>query len=76
MLCDAQIQNDGRPIILSSIVKIFNNTTVLLVILNIDSINTKTYRCSARIEVNDEYYMLIDMFYQYASSPIFISIDE
>lgn len=47
-----------------------------LVILSIDSVHTKTHRRIARIQVNDEYYMPIDMLYQYASSTIFIAIDE
>ncbi len=76
MLCDAQIRNDRRLIILSSIVKIYNNTTIPLVILSIDSIDVKTHRRIARIDVNDEYYMPVDLVYQHSNAPIFIGIDE
>ncbi len=76
MLCDAQIRNDRRLIILSSIVKIHNNTTMPLAILSVHSIDVKTHRRIARIEVNDEYYMPIDLLYEHSSSPIFIGVDE
>lgn len=76
MLCDAQIRNDRRFVILSSIVKIYNHTTMPLLILSIDSIDTKTHRRIARIAVNEEYYVPLDLLYEHQSSPIFISIDE
>ena len=76
MLCDAQIENDRRRVILSSIVKVFNNTTIPLVILNIDSIDPKKHQKIAKIDVNKEYYIPIDLLYTHSSSPIFIAIDE
>lgn len=76
MLCDAQIRNDRRFVILSSIVKVYNNTTMPLVILSIDSIDTKNHQRIARIDVNGEYYVPLDLLYQHASSPIFIGVDE
>jgi hypothetical protein len=76
MLCDAQIRNDRRHVILSSIVKIYNNTTIPLAILNIDSIDPKKHTKQAKIDVNGEYYVPIDLLYTHASSPIFISVDE
>lgn len=76
MLCDAQIRNDRRFVILSSIVKIYNHTTMPLIILNIDSIDPKKHERIARINVNEEYYVPLDFLYEHPSSPIFISIDE
>ena len=76
MLCDPQIRNERRHVVLSSIVKIYNNTTMPLVILSIDSIDPKKHIRIARIEVNDEYYVPLDLLYTHSSSPIFISIDE
>jgi hypothetical protein len=76
MLCDAQIRNDRRYVILSSIVKVYNNTTMPLLILSIDSIDTKQHHRIAKIDINDEYYIPIDLLYTHASSPIFIAIDE
>lgn len=76
MLCDAQIKNDRRLIILSSIVKIHNNTTMPLVILSIDSIDKNKHNRIHRIDINDEYNIPLDLLYEFSSSPIFISIDE
>lgn len=76
MLCDAQIRNDRRYAILSSIVKVINNTTMTLSILNIDSIDTKLHEKVAKIESNEEYSMPIDILYTHTSSLIFISNDE
>jgi hypothetical protein len=76
MLCDAQIRNERRYIILSSIVKIHNNTTMPLIILNINSVDTKEYEKIAKIEINDEYSIPIDLLYAHLSSLIFIGIDE
>jgi hypothetical protein len=76
MLCDAQVHNDRRCVILSSIVKIYNNTTMSLIILNLDSIDSKKYHRLAKLDVNDEYYVPIDLLYSHSSSPIFISVDE
>jgi hypothetical protein len=76
MLCDAQVRNDRRYVILSSIIKIYNNTTIPLVILNIDSIDTTKHHRIAKIDVNKEYYVPIDLLYIHSNSPIFIAIDE
>ncbi|CAF1245225.1 unnamed protein product [Adineta ricciae] len=76
ILCDTQVQNDRRRVILSSIVKIYNNTTMPLVILDSDSIETDVHHRLATVGVNDEYYAPIDIIYRHASSPIFISVEE
>ncbi|CAF0945953.1 unnamed protein product [Adineta ricciae] len=76
ILCDAQVKNDRRCIILSSIVRIFNNTTLPLVLLNVDSVNTKHHTDVARIEVNQDYYVPIDLLYSSSKSSIFFSVDE
>ncbi|CAF1260195.1 unnamed protein product [Adineta steineri] len=76
MLCDTQLRNDRRCVILSSIVKVYNNTTMPLIILNIDSVDPKKYHRMAKIDINGEYYVPIDLLYTHSSSPIFISTDE
>ncbi|CAF1542330.1 unnamed protein product [Adineta steineri] len=76
MLCDTQLRNDRRCVILSSIVKVYNNTTMPLIILNIDSVDPKKYHRMAKIDINDEYYVPIDLLYTHSNSPIFISTDE
>ena len=76
LLCDAQIHNDRRRVVLSSIVKIFNNTTRPLIILSIDSIDPKKHHQITKIEVNAEFHVPIELIYTHASSPIFIAVEE
>ncbi|CAF4656530.1 unnamed protein product [Rotaria sp. Silwood1] len=74
MLCNTQIENDRRRVILSSIVRIYNHTTLPLLILNTDPTNRKKHKRLARIDVNKDYYVPIDLIY--AHGPIFIAVDE
>ncbi|CAF2933999.1 unnamed protein product [Rotaria sp. Silwood2] len=76
ILCDAQVRNNRRYVILSSILKVYNNTTMSLAILNIDSLNTKMRHKVTTIHVNDEYYVPLNLLYTHSSSLIFIAIDE
>ena len=76
MLCDAQIENDRRRIVLSSIVRVYNNTAFPFVILNVDSLDPTKHDRIATIEPNKDYYVPIDLLYTHASSPIFLTIDE
>ncbi|CAF4257432.1 unnamed protein product, partial [Rotaria sp. Silwood2] len=76
MLCDTQIKNERRRIILSSIVRIYNNTTLPLLVLNVDSTDIKKHSRVARLEINQDYYVPMDLLYAYTSSPIFIAVDE
>ncbi|CAF4379562.1 unnamed protein product, partial [Rotaria sordida] len=71
---NAEIENDRRRIILSSIVRIYNNTKLPLLILNTDPMNSKKYNRLARIDVNKDYHVPIDLLYTNAS--IFMTVDE
>ncbi len=73
MLCDAQIKNDRRRIILSSIVRVFNNTTLPLLIIDV---NSNVHTRVARIDVNQDYYVPIDLLYKHSSALIYFAIDE
>ena len=73
MLCDAQIEDERRRIIFSSIIRIYNNTTLPLLIINVDSSNHSRI---ARIEVNKDYHIAIDLLYTCAGSSVFIAVDE
>jgi hypothetical protein len=75
MLSDTQVRNDRRCVILSSIVKVYNKTTMPLLIVYIDSIDPKKYNRLTKIDVNDEYYMPLDIIHAHASSPIFITVE-
>lgn len=76
MLCDALIENDRRRVVLSSIVRVVNHTTLPLLILNTDQIDEKKYNSITRIDINKDFYIPIDLLYGYSSSQIFIAIDE
>jgi hypothetical protein len=76
MLCDAQIENGRRRIILSSTVRIFNNTTLPLLIVNVDSVDTKKYEQIAKIDINKDFYFPIDLLYAHSNSSVFIAVDE
>ncbi|CAF4278394.1 unnamed protein product [Rotaria sp. Silwood2] len=76
LLCDSQIYNDRRRIVLSSIIKMFNRATMPVMILDIDSVEIGTYREVARIEANGELYLPIELLYVRMNPRLFISIDE
>lgn len=73
LLCDAVVENDRRRIILSSIVRVFNNTTLPLAVLKMD--NNQPIKI-ATVDVNKDFYVPIDLLYAYSSAPVFISLDE
>lgn len=75
MLCDTQIKNNRRRIILSSIIRVINNTTLPLVILDIDPKNSKVYNSVSKIDVNQDFHLPIDLLYKHSTTPLFFSID-
>ncbi|CAF4497379.1 unnamed protein product [Rotaria socialis] len=73
LLCDTQIDQNRRRVTLSSIVKIYNNTTIPMFILDRDSTTGKSYY---RIEINEYYSVPINLLYKTNNPSIFISTDE
>ncbi|CAF3586652.1 unnamed protein product [Adineta steineri] len=76
LLCNAEVENERRRIILSSIVRIFNNTTLPMLLLNIDQHNMKNHTSVARIDVNKDCYVPINLLYSYSTSKVFLTVDE
>ncbi|CAF1170061.1 unnamed protein product [Rotaria sordida] len=76
LLCDSQLYNDRRRIVLSSIIKVFNRATMPVMILDIDSVEMGTYREVARIEPNGELYLPLELVYAHMNSHLFITIEE
>jgi hypothetical protein len=76
MLCDAQIKNDRRRIILSSILRVINNTTFPLLVVDVDSPESKASTQVARVDINQEYYLPIDVLYKHSQALVFIGIEE
>jgi hypothetical protein len=60
-------------VILSSIVKIFNNTILPIAIFDLASV---TGKISHRIDVNECYHVPMDLLYTNSNSSIFIGVDE
>ncbi|CAF4985943.1 unnamed protein product, partial [Rotaria magnacalcarata] len=68
--------NERRRITLSSIVRIYNNTTLPLLVLSVDATDPNIRKRLGKIEINKDYHVPIDLLYTYSSLPIFIAIDE
>lgn len=75
MLCDAQIKNNRRRIVLSSIIRVINNTTVPLVLLDVDPTNSKVHNLVSKIDINQDFHMPIDILYKHSTAPLFFSVD-
>ena len=76
ILCDTQTQNDRRQVVLSSIVRIFNQTTMPLSLLKIDSSPNKQHEKIVRIDINQDYYIPIDFLYATDHSSIAFGVEE
>ena len=77
ILCDSQIWNYRRRIILSSIVKIFNRTNLPLILFDVDSIETNdNRRILHRIKSNEEYSLPINVLYTRSTSRVFFAVDD
>ncbi|CAF4198469.1 unnamed protein product, partial [Rotaria sordida] len=75
LLCDSQLYNFRRRIVLSSIIKIFNRATMPVMILDIDSVEMGRVREVARIDAGGELYLPLNLLYVRTSPRLFISID-
>lgn len=76
LLCDAQIKNNRRRIVLSSIIRLINNTTLPLVLLDIDPKNPSARTRVAKIDVNQDFPVPIDLLYKHSKPELFFSLDE
>lgn len=75
-LCDTQSQNDRRRIVVSSIVRIINNTPLPLVLLDINPDRPQEHKRVHRIDINQDYYVPIDLLYAYGDQSIALTVDE
>jgi hypothetical protein len=70
------MHNDRRLVILSSIVRVHNRTGMSLCVLDVRSIGSRAYEHVARIDVNEHFYMPIELLYNRSIRSIFIGVDE
>ncbi|CAF3740023.1 unnamed protein product, partial [Rotaria sordida] len=76
LLCDSQLHNFRRRIVLSSIIKVFNRATMPIMILDIDSVEMGRVREVARIDAGEELYLPLNLLYVRTCPRLFISIDD
>jgi len=76
VLCDIQSHNDHRQVVLSSILRIFNHTTMKLLILNIDPKSSKPDKSVGQINVNEDFYVPIDVLYANNTGSIAFGVEE
>ncbi|CAF1398617.1 unnamed protein product [Adineta ricciae] len=75
LLCDSQIHEDRRRIVLSSIIKVTNLTIMPLILLDPETVETKKFHRIARIDVNQEFYVPIQFLYLRMSPRLYFTID-
>ena len=76
VLCDIQSHNDRREVVLSPVLRIFNHTTMPLVLLNIDSSTAKPDRAVGQINVNEDFYVPLDVLYANNTGSLAFGVDE
>lgn len=76
LLCDAQIKNNRRRIVLSSIIRLINNSTIPIVLLDDNPEKNKAVNRVAKIDVNQDFPLPIDLLYNNSESKLFFTIDE
>ncbi|CAF1173038.1 unnamed protein product [Adineta ricciae] len=76
LLCDSQIYEERRRIVLSSIIKISNRTQMPLILLDADSIEKNQLNSITKIDVNQEYYLPIQILYQRVTPRLYFTIDQ
>ncbi|UJR24151.1 hypothetical protein I4U23_027117 [Adineta vaga] len=76
LLCDSQIANERRKVILSSIIKVSNRTQMPLFVLDADSVEKNQFNSITKIDVNEEYYLPIQLLYLRTTPRLYFTIDQ
>lgn len=76
LTCFTQVENDRRIVVLSSIVRLNNRSTVGLVVLDPKSIEKKNSRPISSVQVNEIGFVPLSGIYSTSMTPVFIAIDE
>lgn len=76
LVCDTQLRNDRRIIYIGSIVRIYNRSTMPLLMLSPDSVQKKTYESIRRINVNDFSYVPLSLVYIENIQSVFFAVDQ
>ncbi|CAF4197587.1 unnamed protein product, partial [Rotaria sordida] len=76
LLCDSQIYQERRRVVLSSIIKISNRTQMPLIVLDADSIETNTFNRIAKIDINQEYYLPIELLYLRITPRLYFAVQQ
>ncbi|CAF1525412.1 unnamed protein product, partial [Rotaria sordida] len=76
LLCDSQIYQERRRVVLSSIIEILNRTQMPLIVLDPDSVETNKFNHIAKIDVNQEYYLPIELLYLRITPRLYFTIQQ
>ena len=76
LLCNSEIVDDRRRVLLSSIVKVFNRTERCLFVFDADTIEKNQWERSIRIEVNEESSLPMDFLYGRATSRLYFGVEQ
>ncbi|CAF0900458.1 unnamed protein product [Adineta steineri] len=76
LLCDSQVFEERRRVILSSIIKVSNRTTMPLILLDADSIEKNQFNSIAKIDVNQEFYLPIQLLYLRVTPRLYFAVHQ
>ncbi len=76
LLCDSQIYEERRRVVLSSIIKVSNRTQSTLILLDADAIESHKFKRVATIDVDRELYLPIHLLYLRSTPRLYFSIQQ
>jgi hypothetical protein len=76
LLCNLEMQNNHMFITFSSIIRLVNNTSIGLIIVNGHSLDTRQHHALVALNIKDEDYLPIHTLYKYPTPTICIVVDE
>ena len=76
LLCDSHIYQERRRVILSSIIKVSNRTQMPLIVLDAQSIETNQFRIIKQINVDEEFYLPIELLYLRSTPRIYFTVQQ
>ncbi|CAF3837772.1 unnamed protein product, partial [Rotaria sp. Silwood1] len=76
LLCDSQIYHERRRVVLSSIIKVSNRTQMPLFVLDPDLVETNKFKCIAKIDLNQEYYLPIELLYLRITPRLYFAVQQ
>lgn len=76
LLCDSQISQERRKVVLSSIIKVSNRTEMPLIVLDAEAVENRHLTPLARVNVNEEFYLPIAPLYTRMTPRLYFTVDQ